>query len=244
MLASIVRYADDTAGLEKTLRLLQGLCTIAVGLVESAPQEAAYWVKLRAQLALGRRYFRLLKWHPCWDNAITSLGGNKPPLYKTLDVAKWSFIGMYFFLEMFTMTNAIGATSFEWAPMAQREANKCWFYGLIFSILVSLYELLLLQNTTPTKREKKASSDLNGSTVKDEVKGKPSAPSPSSPPDDIEPHRIWTQLAIDCNDLVIPGSAVGWMPVGPILVGTCSTISTVLAGRQIWNRVQQRAQQP
>lgn len=136
MLASVVRYADDTAGLEKTLRLLQGFCTIALGFVVSAPQEAAYWIKLRSQLALGttlclviqdttsglvihendnadrdigRRYFRLLKWHPCWNSAITTLGSDKPHLYKTLDVCKWSMLAMYFFLEMFTIVSALAA---------------------------------------------------------------------------------------------------------------------------------------
>lgn len=128
--------------------------------------------------------------------------------------------------------------------MVQREANKSWFYALLFSILVSLYELLILQIPKPIKSEKQASAEGNGSTSKGEVKEKSTAPSSVSSLSDRERNRIWAQLAIDCNDLIIPGSAVGWISAGPIFVGTCSTISTVLAGRQIWNRVQERAQQP
>lgn len=45
------------------------------------------------------------------------------------------------------------------------------------------------------------------------------------------------QLIIDFADLVIPGAAVGWIPVGPIVVGMASTVSTILTGRQIWKRV-------
>lgn len=45
------------------------------------------------------------------------------------------------------------------------------------------------------------------------------------------------QLIIDFADSVIPGAAVGWIPVGPIVVGMASTVSTVLTGRQIWKRV-------
>lgn len=52
MLKQVVRFADDTAGLEKTLRLLQSFCTIAVGLAATA-EDLAFWVKLRAQFALG-----------------------------------------------------------------------------------------------------------------------------------------------------------------------------------------------
>lgn len=109
---------------------------------------------------------------------------------------------------------------------------------------MSLYELLHLESARPIKTEKKTSTKENGSTTKDEVQERPKAPPTPSRLENAERHRIWTQLAIDCNDLVIPGSAVGWISAGPIFVGTCSTISTALAGRQIWDRVQQRAQQP
>lgn len=52
MLSSVVKFTDDSAGLEKTLRLLQGFCTIAVGLAASAV-DADYWAKTRGQFALG-----------------------------------------------------------------------------------------------------------------------------------------------------------------------------------------------
>lgn len=56
MLDSIVRYTDDTSGLEKTLRLFQGFCTIAAGLAVT-PIDADYWAKTRGQFALGGRAF-------------------------------------------------------------------------------------------------------------------------------------------------------------------------------------------
>lgn len=52
MLHSIVKFTDDSAGLEKTLRLFQGFCTIAVGLAVSV-DDADYWAKTRGQFALG-----------------------------------------------------------------------------------------------------------------------------------------------------------------------------------------------
>lgn len=111
MLDSIVRFADDTAGLEKALRFFQGFCTLAVGLVQSA-EDVEFYVKLRAQFALGesvlcgndhsmrltevegRRYFRLLKWYPCWSNAYISINSEKQPLITALEITKWSFLGM------------------------------------------------------------------------------------------------------------------------------------------------------
>ena len=52
VLSSIVRYADDTAGLEKLLRLFQGFCTIAAGLPSFA-DDLETVLKFRSQFALG-----------------------------------------------------------------------------------------------------------------------------------------------------------------------------------------------
>ena len=52
MLNSLVRLMDDAAGIEKTLRLFQGFCTIAAGLSWSAV-DAAPFAQARSELALG-----------------------------------------------------------------------------------------------------------------------------------------------------------------------------------------------
>jgi hypothetical protein len=53
MLSSTARFADDAAGLEKALRLIQGLCTFMVG-VTTSTERAAPWRQARAQIALGK----------------------------------------------------------------------------------------------------------------------------------------------------------------------------------------------
>ena len=53
-----------------------------------------------------RRYFRLLKWHPCWQTAYASLIQEQEGTRRLLKVVKWSFLGLYFFLEMFTIVDA------------------------------------------------------------------------------------------------------------------------------------------
>ena len=55
MLQSIVRFSNDAAAIEKTLRGLQGFATIAVGLAQSQ-HDIDFWLKLRGQLALGTRH--------------------------------------------------------------------------------------------------------------------------------------------------------------------------------------------
>jgi hypothetical protein len=51
MLDSLVHFGDDAAGIEKSLRMLQGISTTAAGLLP--PYDAAPWIQARNQFALG-----------------------------------------------------------------------------------------------------------------------------------------------------------------------------------------------
>ncbi|CAD0015373.1 unnamed protein product [Aureobasidium pullulans] len=52
-----------------------------------------------------------------------------------------------------------------------------------------------------------------------------------------------SNLVLDCCDILIPGSAVGWIPVDSVTVGIASSISSIIAGQQIWARVQKEAKE-
>lgn len=80
-------------------------------------------------MSSGRRYFRLLKWYPCWKIAWEKIlagsssngvggsaagsaagrgrdggkGGKSTTLRQMLEGMKYAFLGMYFFLEMLTI---------------------------------------------------------------------------------------------------------------------------------------------
>lgn len=76
-------------------------------------------------MSSGRRYFRLLKWYPCWEIAWEKIlagsssngvggsgggrreggkgGGSTTLLRQMLEGMKYAFLGMYFFLEMLTI---------------------------------------------------------------------------------------------------------------------------------------------
>ena len=49
--------------------------------------------------------------------------------------------------------------------------------------------------------------------------------------------RIKRRLVTDCLDLLVPGSATGWIPVNPILVGFVSVLSTNLAFKDVWDNI-------
>lgn len=80
------------------------------------------------KMSSGRRYFRLLKWYPCWEIAWEKIlagsssngsggsaagsaagrgreggKGESTTLRQMLEGMKYAFLGMYFFLEMLTI---------------------------------------------------------------------------------------------------------------------------------------------
>lgn len=126
----------------------------------------------------------------------------------------------------------MGVTAFEWGPTLQSEADKCWFYAISFSIILSVYRLfvLLFAKTTPTPRD--ANSSKNTQDEKSEE--------PATPPvvQQNAYTALLTQLTIDCCDLTIPGSSTGWIPVQMSVVGGAQFTSSALAIVRIWRRVQ------
>ncbi|EGP84703.1 uncharacterized protein MYCGRDRAFT_62362 [Zymoseptoria tritici IPO323] len=243
MLASLAAYTSDAAGLEKCLRFLQAICTIALGLLHPFHSHVEGLRRAKGHFALGRRYFRLLKWYPCSVAARKCIEGNnhqslsgkgKPSARETssmsiptlLDTTKWTLLALYFFLEMWTFTNAMGVTTFTWGTRVQLEANKCWFYAICASIALSLYSLLFpaaISNIAPSKATDSAAR---------------TSP-PSSQSNRASHWSLMTGLLTDACDLLIPGSAIGWTPASGLVVGTSMAISTLLSGRVIWVKVQQ-----
>ncbi|KAI5194784.1 hypothetical protein E4T39_08516 [Aureobasidium subglaciale] len=55
--------------------------------------------------------------------------------------------------------------------------------------------------------------------------------------------QLSTSLLVDACDILIPGSAVGWISASSVTVGIASSISSVIIGKQIWNRVQKESRE-
>lgn len=138
----------------------------------------------------------------------------------------------------------MGATAYEWGPKVQMEANRCWFFALIPSIVLSLYEILLHQSALSSTSVNGVVDEKSNDHAKLKEASNPSTTKKKEqPPPSAGLTKIYSQLVIDSCDIFIPGAAVGWIPVGPLVVGVASTISTILAGAQIWQRVQQKTKQ-
>ena len=46
--------------------------------------------------------------------AYNALNNEEGGLGTIIETAKYSFLGLYFFVEMFTITNAMGITNYSW----------------------------------------------------------------------------------------------------------------------------------
>ncbi|TVY89144.1 hypothetical protein LAWI1_G004421 [Lachnellula willkommii] len=225
----ILRFTNDAAGLEKTLRLLQSLTqVIAFHSLSPTP-----YLRARSQIALGRRYFRLLKWADCFGLSYKAFVESSG-VVGVLEVGKWSCLGLYFLLELFTLKcvrefeadeeklDAMGVHESDWAAPLFVEANKFWFYGICLSLLLGVVQLWKLGASPAMQGGEKEDAEK----VKREMKEWGASR-----------ETFVKKLVIDGCDLLIPGVTTGWMVVSSANVGMAMVVSTVLASRDIWERV-------
>ncbi|OCT51489.1 Peroxisomal biogenesis factor 11 [Cladophialophora carrionii] len=270
MLNSISKFSNDPVGVEKTLKLLQSTAQIAASVSYPSPDEAALWTVAKNNVALARRFFRLVKWidcfnigyaqyelyqHPRSEKAVTGNTARSAHngLHFLLIVLKWSLLGAYLFVEMFTIVDAVAGTWRPWAVTTQTEALKLWFYSLAVSVMLDLYEILVVYSNdstapAPVPTPSPPATRSKGSSIKEDekqaarsTKSQPNAP-PTAGTDSLafkaaKRRSMYRQLVIDGCDLLIPGAAVGWLALDPITVGVAGSVSALVGGSDAWARV-------
>ncbi|KAL2869774.1 PEX11 domain protein [Aspergillus lucknowensis] len=207
----LASFTSQTAGLEKTLRLIQAASQVA-GELSADSARATQLFTARDQLALGRRYFRLLDFYGCFERVheLLATPSAQGAILGTLELAEHTFLGLYLLLENFTILHDMNVYHVSWYTPLLTEANKFWFYAIVISIARASWMLLFPQRS---KGEK----------------GKPVAPvaGPSK-------SQLATRIVIDACDLTLPGSFTGWLPVTGLQIGLAMVVSTLLAGHGIW----------
>lgn len=113
------------------------------------------------------------------------------------------------------------------------EANKFWFYALIFSLLSSFLQLIQL-----------SLSGLSASSTEIPTRGEKAARSGKAlKPDQVQEagkkrQTLMKRILTDASDLLIPGAITGWLVTSPATVGMATVASTLLSSEEIWVRVQ------
>ena len=121
--------------------------------------------------------------------------------------------------------DAIGVWPTPWAGRCMLEANKFWFYSLLFSTLSAIVQLLFGTSPQPSRERKSSPKRL--------VKKKSAELRLNGEKKDRQ--KIKRRLIADAFDLLIPGHVTGWIPTGMATVGFASAISTTLSSRDIWD---------
>jgi hypothetical protein len=124
--------------------------------------------------------------------------------------------------------DAMGIWSTEWAGMLFVEAMKFWFYSLTFSILLTL---VLLYSTMSKSA---GAVDDTGTSSEKSLKEVDAA----AERDSALRWNLLKKLMIDCCDIYIPGGITGWLMASSGTVGVLGMLSTLLASKDIWKRVQ------
>ncbi|KAJ5907341.1 hypothetical protein N7495_000023 [Penicillium taxi] len=223
MASKLSRFFHNGAGLEKTLRLIQSMAQIAA--VFSVSSTAVRLTTTKLQLALSRRFFRFFGFLDSFQRVSTLLSnGEMKSVAGCLDLAQWTFFGLYFVLEDLTILHAMGVYAVSWEESVMREANKFWLYALTVSIVGSLYALLF---AAPREAQ-----------VDEKVDEKKSCKAKKAESTMISTKTgLVKKIVLDSCDILIPISLLKWHPIGDLEVGITMVISTVWTGLDIWSQM-------
>ncbi|PLB47699.1 hypothetical protein P170DRAFT_409935 [Aspergillus steynii IBT 23096] len=229
-ITQFANFTRSSAGLEKTLRLIQAVAQIVAD-VAADRTVASQWGLAKGQLALSRRFFRFFNFIDCFDRVAGLLGGrvggNEGALTLLIELARWSCLGGYFLLEDLTILHAmkIHPPKWTWNVTVLEEAYKLWFYALSLSLVGAVWSLLFTvsgPSTGPGKGGKKGGKK-NGKVA--------------GTSNQALRRTLLKRIVVDGCDLLIPGVFLGWLVVGDAVVGAAMVVSTLLAGRDVWGRV-------
>ncbi|KXX77266.1 hypothetical protein MMYC01_208380 [Madurella mycetomatis] len=205
---------------------------------------------LRNRLATLRRSFRLFRFLESFASAWAAAtapaaaAGAVPAaaaLQRHLDVAAKSFTGMYLLLESATFPEALDVPGLsvwgqERAGRLNVEAQRFWFLGLVCAVLGG--GLRVFTEGRPAVEEKGDGKGEGKRDGREEKKVKVGAVDADAGAAKVRARRekIVRRMVADVMDLAIPGSVVGWVPLSPGVVSFLMLWSTVLTGREVWER--------
>jgi len=119
------------------------------------------------------------------------------------------------------------------AKVLMLEANRFWFYSLIFSMIGGCVQL------------SRGSSGMEVVAMK--VRGKKIRNEEAKEADKLQAavietrRRVKVKLVTDALDIFVPGHITGWIPTTATTVGLATAISTLLSTKDIWDGLQRES---
>jgi hypothetical protein len=132
----------------------------------------------------------------------------------------------------------MGVYHTSWGAWMLIESLKFWFYSLSFSLLLSFVQLVQFLTETPAVVLEQQSDKpvlMNGQAVKSVKLGEKEKAKAEKRV--VRRQVLMRKIVTDGCDLLIPGTAAGWMDFSSGTVGLASVVSTVLPSGDIWERI-------
>jgi hypothetical protein len=229
-----------------------GKASVAGNSTQDAAVTAVALKQFAGQLGITRRIIRTFRFLDAFNSAhtlYTSATAAPLPLTSWLDVAGFSFNGMYLFLEAIATIDTLNIPGLAiwgsgYAQILKIESQRSWFFALLANGLacaLRLYQMqaerhLLIQSSSTD--EKAVEKPKPGSIEEEKSADKGESVEASKLEQlDAKMRTTGRKLIASALDLVLPGSVVGWTPVSPGIVASAMSVTSLLTGYEVWKRL-------
>ncbi|KAH7013316.1 peroxisomal biogenesis factor 11 [Ilyonectria destructans] len=260
-----VAFGTDLVGLERLLRLFQSACSLLIAypllLATLLPNtsEVAQAVKatglaaVRGQINVSRRFIRLFRFMDTFKAGWVLYVAEEKNLEVWLSIISKTSLGLFGMTETLTLLDLLGIDSLQiFGPIQSKEIDSqsqyLWFGGLAASVLVSLIKLYRLNSSVPVEDPTKTSTTEKDATKKD---AKKEASEKSAEAEKQKQRQQETSakkvvlvrgIISDAVDMLLPGSAIGWVNITAGQVSSAMFFTTLTTGWAAWERIGEKLQ--
>ncbi|KAF3934061.1 hypothetical protein ABW19_dt0204614 [Dactylella cylindrospora] len=228
---NIIRFSNNTAGIEKILKGIIGVLLFPATPTGKSlhPLSARATTKLEAatkEVSVARKVVRFLWFLDSALKAFEARRGGKTGPLKWLIMGKWGFACIYAASEAITILHSMGVLNngkSRWSAGASRKGNKFYFFSIFFSILASAYQLFEItmaeREIRKAKRKLKPHAHPHGSSSSSSS----SSDSSSSESENEKARKMAKEAAIK-RALHQDGYPAAASPVGSVVSAASPTL--------------------
>ncbi|CAO3637234.1 unnamed protein product [Cunninghamella blakesleeana] len=221
------RFLHTTYGRERACRLIQYFSRFYVFYLTrqgASKVDIERWVELKQHLANARKFFRLLKPIEFAQSAIKAVG-TQDEVLRVTGILKQVGMGLYYSAEVIVLANAINFYKPKNIQQITDFGQKMWLLGLFSSIISGLYKFkqLSIRSHMLTKERKYRNIEKDDSDLIAREKAFR-----------MEKYKTSYQFIQDALDVVIPSSALGWIPADEGFVGIVGVITSLMCMNTQW----------
>ncbi|KAG9231758.1 putative peroxisomal membrane protein PMP27 [Amylocarpus encephaloides] len=220
--AHYLKFVATTVGRDKLLRTLQYFSRFYAWYLfrtNGTPGEIAPFEAIKKQFGLARKLMRVGKNVEHFKAAAVAADSKSlDPIIKYCAIGRQLGYAGYLTLDTATVLDAAGIRKSEGTKRLQKEAYRCWMFGLLFSTMSGVYSLYNLRQQAATIDKK----DGEGVVASKKIEKERAA--------------INLQLLSDLCDLTVPTSAIGLTSFDDGLVGLAGTVSSLIGVYSQWKK--------